>query len=520
VKLSTKLYGAVGVLALSGTLVAGAWIWSLRAMDEELELATGKTALKLDLVNATRARAWEMIAALRGQYLFASFNSPQELDADAKRWAAAFKRSGEQIDELRPLLTTEQSRADLAKFESARSEFEKVSAEYQRICRERQFDGLTSLIPKVQAFASLADETLNRMKDEQRKINKDSQARTGSLKSKCQFTGFLMTSLLLAVAILAAFMVRSVNRTLVTSVGEIAAGAEKVATAAGQISSSSHSLARASAEQATSIEETASSSKEVHTLARKSTENSRAAADLTDACQEKFVRTNQSLDRMVVAMGEIKTQSQKISKIIKVIDEIAFQTNILALNASVEAARAGEAGLGFAVVADEVRNLAQRCAQAARDTAALIEESIVKSDDGRLRVDQVAGAIRDITEESSKVRTLVDEVNLRSQEQARGNEQIGNAIAQMEQLTQTTASNAEQSAAAAEELDAQSATLKSIVERLAGMLGGGTPMSRATGPQMENSRVSVRHVTSANGHAADGKGGAFYGTIAGAPSPR
>ena len=474
-KLSTKLYSAVGVLALSGTLVAGAWMWSLRAMGEELDVATGKTALKLDLVNATRARAWEMIAALRGQYLFANLNSPKELDADAKRWAAAFKRSGEQIGELRPLLTTEQSRADLAKFESGRSEFEKVSAEYLRICRERQFDGLTSLLPKVQAFASLADETLNRMKDEQRKINKDSQTRTASLRSKCLFTGFLMSSVLLAVAILAASVVRSVNRSLVNTVSEIAAGADQVAAAAGQISSSSQSLAQASAEQATSIEETASSSKEVHSMARKSTENSRAAADLAGACQEKFVRTNQSLNQTILAMGEIKTQSEKISKIIKVIDEIAFQTNILALNASVEAARAGEAGLGFAVVADEVRNLAQRCAQAARDTADLIEESMAKSDAGKMKVDQVAGAVREITEESAKVKTLVDEVNLRSQEQARGNEQIGNAIAQMEHLTQTTASNAEESAAAAEELNVQSATLKSIVERLAGMVGGGTP---------------------------------------------
>jgi len=161
-----------------------------------------------------------------------------------------------------------------------------------------------------------------------------------------------------------------------------------------------------------------------------------------------------------------------MSKIIKTIDEIAFQTNILALNAAVEAARAGEAGMGFAVVADEVRNLAQRCAQAAKDTAALIEESIAKSNDGKTKVDQVAVAIHAITEESGKVKTLVDEVNLGSQEQARGIEQIGKAITQMEQVTQRTAANSEESAAAAEELNAQSETLKDVVVRLSAMVGG------------------------------------------------
>jgi methyl-accepting chemotaxis protein/methyl-accepting chemotaxis protein-1 (serine sensor receptor) len=193
---------------------------------------------------------------------------------------------------------------------------------------------------------------------------------------------------------------------------------------------------------------------------------------LVTGSQQKFLQTNRSLDHMVIAMGDINTQSDKIAKIIKVIDEIAFQTNILALNAAVEAARAGEAGMGFAVVADEVRNLAQRCAQAARDTAQLIEDSIAKSNDGKARVDQVAIDIRAITGEFGKVKTLVDEVNQGSQEQTRGIEQVAQAIVQMQQVTESTAAGAEQSAAAAQQLSAHSVSLKDVVGRLTALVSG------------------------------------------------
>jgi methyl-accepting chemotaxis protein/methyl-accepting chemotaxis protein-1 (serine sensor receptor) len=184
-------------------------------------------------------------------------------------------------------------------------------------------------------------------------------------------------------------------------------------------------------------------------------------------------RANQSLGEMVRSMDEISVGSEKIARINRVIEEIAFQTNILALNAAVEAARAGEAGMGFAVVADEVRNLAQRCAHAAKDTAALIEESIARSNDGQSKVTEVAAAIRIITQESEKVKTLVDAVNMASGEQAKGVEQIGTAITQMEQVTQTAAASAEESAAAAQELTAQSAALRSLIEQLTVMVGAG-----------------------------------------------
>jgi methyl-accepting chemotaxis protein len=472
-KVSTKLYSVVGALTFIGTLVAGTGIWYLRSLGEELRTATEKTAVKIDLANATRARAWEMVAANRGMFVSATLKDQTALEARVRQWDAAFTRTGEQINDMRPLLTSEQAKKDLAKFESGLGEFKKVSAEYARLCGEHKLEQVADLVPKVQAFAAEADETLADITHIQRTFLKDSQAHAASLGSQSMFVSIFMSCLLLAIAVVAVLVIRGINRTLAAAVGGLSEGAEQVAAAAGQVSSSSQSLAQGSSEQAASLEETSASSEEINSMARKNSENSRGAAELVTQSQQKFVQTNRSLDQMVVAMGEINTQSDKISKIIKVIDEIAFQTNILALNAAVEAARAGEAGMGFAVVADEVRNLAQRCAQAAKDTAVLIEESIAKSNDGKTKVDQVATAIRAITEESAKVKTLVDEVNLGSEEQARGIEQIGKAIIQMEQVTQQTAANAEESASAAEQLNAQSETLKDIVDQLATMVGGG-----------------------------------------------
>jgi methyl-accepting chemotaxis protein len=275
----------------------------------------------------------------------------------------------------------------------------------------------------------------------------------------------LLLSMALGSGLLFLF-VSSLNRALREAVAELTEGSDQVASASAQVASSSQALAQGSSEQAASLEETSSSSEEITSMTRKNAENSSAAAGLMTDVDRRVADGNQTLEEMVQSMREITGSSDKISKIIKVIDEIAFQTNILALNAAVEAARAGEAGMGFAVVADEVRNLAQRSAQAAKDTAALIEESIAKSNEGSTRLQRVAEVIRAITDSTVKVKTLVDEVNLGSQEQARGIEQISKAIAQMDQVTQSAAASAEQSASASQELSAQAEAMKQAVRKL------------------------------------------------------
>jgi methyl-accepting chemotaxis protein len=306
---------------------------------------------------------------------------------------------------------------------------------------------------------------------------------------------------LLPLAVLVGFgvywIISRITERLRTLTESLATAAAEVNSASSQIASQSHSLAQGASEQAASLEETSASSEEINSMARKNTDNSRETAQLLTRSHEKVIQANHHLDQMVVSMDHINESSNKISKIIKVIDEIAFQTNILALNAAVEAARAGEAGMGFAVVADEVRSLAQRSAQAAKDTATLIEDSIAKSGEGKAKVDQVALAIQAVTEDSARVKVMVDEVSLGSEEQSRGIDQIGRSIAQMEQVTQTSAASAEESAAAAEELSAQSEMLKDILGELQELVEGvgagkASTKRRLTPPAPSSSAAKAR----------------------------
>lgn len=276
------------------------------------------------------------------------------------------------------------------------------------------------------------------------------------------------------------FMIQSTNKVLRQTSADLDEGAEQVASAANQVSSSSQNLAQGASQQAASIEETSAAATEINSMAMRNTENAADTATIVAHSVQSFQQTNRLLEALLTAMEGIDNSSQKIAKIIKVIDEIAFQTNILALNAAVEAARAGEAGMGFAVVADEVRNLAQRSAQAAKDTAILIEDSIGKSADGKSKVDQVATAIRSITAESARMKSLVDEIHLGSSEQAKGIEQISSSIQRMEQVTQSAAASAEETAAATEELNGQAKSMQDVVGRLISLVEGGNARRRST----------------------------------------
>ncbi len=251
-------------------------------------------------------------------------------------------------------------------------------------------------------------------------------------------------------------------------------GSNQVASAADQISTTSQALAEGASEQAASLEETSSSLEEMASMTKRNSENAEKANDLAKQARHAADKGAGDMQTMSTAMEAIKVSSDDIAKIIKTIDEIAFQTNILALNAAVEAARAGEAGMGFAVVAEEVRNLAQRSAQAAKETAAKIEGAITKTGQGVEISGKVVQTLTDIVTKVRQVDELVSEVASASREQTQGIAQINSAVSQMDKITQSNAASAEESAAAAEELTTQAETMKHAVAGLLELVGGAT----------------------------------------------
>ncbi len=461
-----------GLLALS-LIQAFTSLRSIGNLGSELQRAVNVTAKKIEVLQGMGRQFYEMQATARAIQLSYVNEDPDAVAKATKEFDSALANIREQINEQQQMAETDQGREAVRQIEQGVDAWMPLHQQYVSFAANKQFAEAHQVMskqirPVFESIQRSADTALRMQKQLMATASADAE----SSISSSRWIAFSLIGLSFAIAAVVLLIVSQINRSLRQITAELAEGSGQVASAAAQVSSSGQALAQGSSEQAASLEETSASSEEITSMTRKNAENSKTAAGIVGEAEHNVGEANRTLEQMLTSMSEINTASDKISKIIKVIDEIAFQTNILALNAAVEAARAGEAGLGFAVVADEVKSLAQRSAQAAKDTAALIEESITKSNEGSTKLDQVAKAIASITENAGKIKTLVDEVNLGSQEQAHGMEQIAQAISQMEQVTQKTAANAEESASAGEELSAQAETLNDIVGRLGAMVGG------------------------------------------------
>lgn len=247
------------------------------------------------------------------------------------------------------------------------------------------------------------------------------------------------------------------------SLERFAVSAEQLAAAASEISEGSNTLAQGASEQASTLEEISSSLREMSTMTKQNASNAKEAKGLAQAVQARVENGADCMKRLSETTGRIKMSADETAKIVKTIEEIAFQTNLLALNAAVEAARAGDAGKGFAVVAEEVRNLAMRSADAAKNTAELIGESVKNADEGVTVSQEVFKSLNDIDEQADKVTKMMTAIAAASNQQAQGIEQIDTAVGQMDQVTQSNASNSEEWASAAQELSGQAEEMRSIV---------------------------------------------------------
>lgn len=244
---------------------------------------------------------------------------------------------------------------------------------------------------------------------------------------------------------------------------DIRKGAGEIASGSAQVSSTSQSVASGASQQAASLEEISASLEEMSAMTERNAQNATTAVSRSNEARTNANTCQEQMGKMSEAMGAIKQSSDSIAKVLKVIDEIAFQTNLLALNAAVEAARAGEAGKGFAVVAEEVRNLAQRSAQAARETAAMIEQSTTRADRAVSICTDVDKSLRTIVDGTREVNELLGQIANASREQAQGIGQINSGVTELDKVTQQNAGNSEELAAASEETAAQVASLKQVV---------------------------------------------------------
>jgi len=462
----------------------------IESLGRSLDSAVNETGKKLDLLGVTQAAFQKMKSTSQHEqeaYAIAVLQRHSSSDADQtcpachmpsapEEITQEIDRSGaevkDQAAQLRRLMTDPSERVSIDAIEHGADVWTKGNREFLRLANSNSYDDAHSILrdqmfPQAEATEKAAE--LLSLKERDGLVVSNQQAHSDIVRGRWAVYTVICINLLVTASMLV--LVLRISTSLRKVACGIGSGAELSANSAAQISSASQQLAEGASEQAATLEETSASTEQINTVARTNAKSLDEVAERMTQSEVAFAQTQQSLNEMVAAMDDIHGQSAKIGKIIQVIDGIAFQTNLLALNASVEAARAGDAGMGFAVVADEVRNLAKRCAEAAQDTAALIEESTAKSDNGKQKVDQVANAMQEITAQTSKVKALIDAVDLGGREQAKGIDQIGRSISLMEKVTQSTAASAEQGAAAAAELDQQAEQLKRIVAHLTLMVG-------------------------------------------------
>lgn len=381
--------------------------------------------------------------------------------------------SNKKFQEFENTNPSEQVKRKLETFKVTRSNFwEKINPAIELAKNNRNQEAYAiykSNLHNVKKYRDELSELQNMQRSESKEIFESSLKATQTANVLLMIIGFASLLLMVSLGIVIA---SAITKPIQQAIGELTTGSSEVSAASSQVEAASHSLAEGTTEQAASIQETSSTLEETSSMVQQNNENTKQAVILAKSAKEYAQKSNQEMATMMVSMSDLKQSSNEIAKIIKVIDEIAFQTNLLSLNAAVEAARAGDAGKGFAVVAEEVRSLAQRSAQAAKDTAFIIEKNISLSEDSAKIAKDVNESLSQIDDEAKKVSELLEEISTATDEQARGINEINKAIQQMEQVMQSNSATADESAAASKELASQALNVNDIVYSLVRLVEG------------------------------------------------
>ena len=460
---------------------------AVRDLGGALDSAAGRTAKKLVAAGAIHAGFEELTSQTRATHVnyviqeleqgrkdstCGACHDSGKIEGSRRAFESAIGKLEKQFDALRPLTASAEEQRALAGLQQASAGWNSRYHEYLALAGSGRFEAAHQIVTeKMYPILAVVEKNADLLAEQERSSLAEADREGRDAAARGRMIALLLFSLSAAIGLGVFFVIRNISRVLRGLTEELEAGAEQVAGASAQISSTSQSIARDAAKHAAALQEADEFGGQIRAAAQANASCSKRAADLTGKVGENIAEMDERLDRMVEAIHEMDSSSRKISKIIRVIEEIAFQTNLLALNAAVEAARAGEAGLGFAVVADEVRSLAVRCSAAAKDTAALIEESIARTNTGKAQVESVTAAIQAVTEGARAARELMAETERGNETQARDTDRMAQAISQMERTTRASATSAEESAAAGEQLSAHSENLKLAVAKLTQLAG-------------------------------------------------
>jgi methyl-accepting chemotaxis protein len=465
--LKQKLIGGFGVIMLAlGTL----GVFSM--LEIRRLTAVVSRAVKIQEVTRIGTLSSEMIGLERAIVLYSIFDDKANVQQFKARLVESDQAFQSSLDSLGAGGISANAKNTLNALRGKYADWQRMHEEIVGALDKQQVDVAEKDVAQHSFTAAVDD--MRRLANEMSEREAKEITEEASTADATSLMGFAVLAVLsLGIGTLVLRNILQASDSLRHLTDSLAGNSGAVEELSASVQTASDSLAHGSSAQAASLEETAASTEEITAVTRQNVANSQSAAQVMAEVDQRVKAGNRTLEFMLASMKEINASSDEISKIIKVIDEIAFQTNLLALNAAVEAARAGSAGMGFAVVADEVRGLARRSARAAKDTEAMIEDSIAKSNAGSIKLQQLTEIIHAITEGASRVKRLVDDVNSGSQEQARGMEQIAKAVSQIDQTTQNVAATAQDSAAASDKLSGQARALNGVVLELRALVDGG-----------------------------------------------